>query len=551
MQIRVLGQNISVGGVVWDLLPFESYLGFTVQPSTGWSPVQYLLDNGGIPAANQTYTFKDSEDNIKFQFDVEYLDATHFRIGFNYPYRPLSHWNKPFNGGDSGIDVNHISEDDLHRYDIIPFVSAVANPNLTFPDNRGVSFGMYKIDGVTPVFTDFDTVNYIWDADLTPARFTYDGGTEYPVFYNVSEQQVIFANNEYYDCLFMAFGEEIDEFDDDFATPQGGDGNYNFYSEPVGMPKLPSLSIVDTGIATIWLPDPSQAKSFASFLWSETFFDNVIKLIADPIENVIQYGSIPLNLSEYRGTAKEVKVGNVGTGVMMQPATQQFIAKKMGEVKIDEAWKTALDYEAGGTEVHCYLPYVGIIRMSASEVMNASAIILQYNIDLLSGDFVACIQIKKQFGDKCYLDSVLYQHAGNMMVRYPLTGANYGRMYPQIVSGAMNVAGGIASGNPGAVANGLVDAAVGLFSVPVQRTGGYTGSSAVLGVEQAYIILTQPRQVFDSRYPKYEGYPSYLSYQLKELSGFTKVESLIDNVVECTDSEREEIEKLLKEGVYL
>ena len=88
-------------------------------------------------------------------------------------------------------------------------------------------------------------------------------------------------------------------------------------------------------------------------------------------------------------------------------------------------------------------------------------------------------------------------------------------------------------------------------SLEVERTNGYTGSTTILGCEQPYIFLSQPIQVFDSLYPSYEGYPSYLAYSLNELHGFTKVESLIDNTVSATDEEKREIEKLLKEGVIL
>jgi hypothetical protein len=97
------------------------------------------------------------------------------------------------------------------------------------------------------------------------------------------------------------------------------------------------------------------------------------------------------------------------------------------------------------------------------------------------------------------------------------------------------------------VANTLVSAS----SVPVERTGAYTGPAAFMGCEYPYLILTQPIQVMPDNYARYEGFPCYQTYKLSRLSGYTKCESVIDNTVSATDAEKDEIERLLKEGVIL
>ena len=66
-----------------------------------------------------------------------------------------------------------------------------------------------------------------------------------------------------------------------------------------------------------------------------------------------------------------------------------------------------------------------------------------------------------------------------------------------------------------------------------------------------FLVLTQPQQHLDDHYKEYSGLPSYITYKLGACSGYTKVENVIDNTVSATDEEKAEIERLLKEGVYL
>lgn len=571
MEYNLLGQKIFIGSAVYDLSAYDTSIGFIETP-TPWSALKYLVEvrEGGIPASDTTILF-DVDGFPSWGFDVIYLDSTHIQI----QYRQPSYTNPDYvhvtgtatmpvrsfgSNADTGVDITNITEEDYYRYPLYIWQYTVTSPYIQVSGTRwGYGVGFADIDQRTPV-SDIDTVIYSFDEDITPNRYIYNGGIMYYMF---TYQGAMLYQNQFNDYVYdvdgpiitnviLRSGEEITDYTEDTNYTGGGYGSYNFFSQDIAIPGLPTLSILDTGLVTMWQPDTSQCRDLSSFLWSSSFFDNVIKLVADPLENIIQLGIVPIKpsgLSSIKGTAKEVKVGNIGTGVQMTPLTSQFIQVDMGDLEgIEEAWQTALDYEPN-TKVQMFIPFVGVIDLTTYEVMNAKNINLTYNIDLFSGDFACFVTIKKTMPKNVRLNSVVYHKTGNMLVSWPLTEANYGRSYKNVlqsvIGGAMSPIGTMAN------VGSLVDSAISVFDTPVERGGSYTGSQSMLGCFTPYLILTQPVQHLADYYSSFEGYPSYNYFKLGDLKGFTKVEKVIDNTINATETEKKMIEKLLMEGVIL
>ena len=561
--VKFLGQTVAVGDIVGDIAYYETKVGFE-SPCSYWDAIAYIVSvDGGIPASDKAYLFYNEttgDEDPVFGIKVIYTGSK-FRIGYcmraydrvNMAWQAWSNiynviqW-LPSDYDNDGADPHHITESDrYHNGLIFTNVSTATDTQRYVVGSRGFGLGVMTTYYAIAV-EDPDVVIYEYSTNYTPPRYVQTGGSAYSMFDNASAQQV-----------FPDFGweftvgllEEISDFEEDYSTPSGGGGGgYSFYSDQLGFSDLPGLSLIDTGLASMWAPTQAQMLSFSQFLWSSSFFDNIIKLLSDPIDNIIQFGIVPFSVSSILGTAKEVAVGNVSTGVTMTPLTTQYIHLDLGYVSIPETWKTSLDYE--GSVVSIFIPFVGMFEMTPEEVIKCDRIALGYNVDLFSGDFVAEILVQKRFPKGSYLNGITYHKSGNCMIKLPITGVNYGRTYSQAIFGLAGGAAGAAAGaGIGGIATSLVDSAIGIASVPVQRSGSYTGNAALMGCETPYILLTQPIQVLPQDYGKYEGYPSYITYTLSSLSGFTKVEELIDNTVEATDAEKDEIERLLKEGVYL
>ena len=552
MLYKWLGQEISVGNMVGDLWSYNTQpnMLFTGEVPSWWNPVKYMIaKDGAIPTTTKVYDI-DIDGDKHFYIYVNYVDSSHFKVGYVIQQPPFDSASVTYNPTTVLVDKNNVTEHDALCNGLCFFKVGVVSPNFNnLFGKTGISFGLVDPMTLSTPVLDIETGGYeMYDEDI-PHRYIWDEtGACYRS--HITVPQYSFLDSIYTNEieLLLGLGEEISSFDEDYAEPSGGgSGGYSFYSDNIDFSPLPSLSIMDAGIATMWNPSTSEMQSFTDFLWSDDFFDNILKLISDPLDNVIQFGVVPFPIpAALKGTQKEVKVGNVGTNVLMTPLTRQYVSFDAGSITIPESWKTCMDYEPM-TTLSIFIPAVGFVTMTANEAINANRIQLRYNIDLLSGDCIAEVKVTKSFPKGVSLSSVVYHKSGNIMQQMPLTGANYGRMFTSMLHQAANFGANLMGGN----ILGAVDSAMNVPSIEVDRTNGYTGSTAILGCEQPYIFLSQPVQVFDSLYPEYEGYPCYMSYTLGDLSGYTQVEELIDNSVEATEYEKSEIERLLKEGVIL
>lgn len=563
IRYKFLGQDVLFGQLVGDICYYSSRSCFD-NPGTYFDPIQYMLDNGGIPSSDHAYEFyNDDTGDGKPVFGMYILySGDKFRVGYKVrDYNTETQGWNAWSDGDplvmpwfdryEGCDPNAIKAQDHYRNGLYLTYINIASPVYNGGYYTGL-FGYavgYESGMWNPVqYPGVGTYEISYTQNPNGESYALTGGESfYMSAYNGAQVAIPNVGPGYW---LATVAEEIEDFEDDNSSPAGGGGSYEFFSDPLGFSDLPSISIMDSGIATMWTPSPSQIRSLVNFLWSDNFFDNILKLVADPLENIIQFGIVPFGLSSYAGTAKEVKVGNVASGITMTPLTNQYIHADLGSVTIPEAWGTVMDYEPN-TKVSIFLPYVGVFDMVASEVMNASSIDLGYNIDLLSGDFIAEVKVNKRYPKGVHLDAIVYHKAGNLMTKLPLTGANYGRMYSSILSGAAQTMANTLSGNIPAAIGSAAGTLSSSFTVPVERTGSYTGSAAMMGCEVPHIILTQPIQVKPARYNEFEGYASYITYKLSGLTGYTKVESVVDNKVAAPDDEKAEIERLLKEGVIL
>ncbi len=554
MLYNFLGQTINIGEIVGDLVQYNTVpnILFTGNVSSIWNPVTYMLANGGIPESDYTYTIPVPDAGANFYIAVRYTDANHFRVGYLYLDTFLEA-SLVYHDSGTLIDKRNIKEEDCLINGLVFTHCLVASERYAFMfDTFGWGVGCNDPMTNSHPITSFNTGGYeMYDDPYYHERYIWDETGECYWQFIAGEQkfwfdgQMVTPITRY---LLDAYGEEVSAFDEDYSNPDGGLGSdYNFYSDMIDFSPLPSISIMDAGIASMWNPTPQQMNDFTNFLWSDSFLDNILKLIADPLDNVIEFGVVPFQIpAAYLGNSKVVSVGNVSTGVNMVPLTKQYVTYDCGSVQIPGAWKTMMDYEPM-TFCSLFLPFIGFMPITANEVINASKVQVRYNIDLLSGDCIAEVKIVKNFPKGVSLNSVVYHKTGNLLQQMPLTAANYGRMYTQLLHNASSFGANLMGGN----VIGAVDSVLNVPSIDLERTNAYTGSSGILGCEQPYILLSQPVQVFDSLYPKYEGYPCYLHKKLDDVSGYCKVESVIDNAISATDTEKAEIEALLKEGVYL
>ena len=325
------------------------------------------------------------------------------------------------------------------------------------------------------------------------------------------------------------------------STPSEMTGDFDGTSDEIDFPDLPTLSAVDAGFIAIYNPTLQQLKNLATYMWNDSLFSIAgwQKLFANPMDAILALAIVPVAVPN--GGTVTVKVGNVDTTVPMTKAQAQYVELDCGTLNVNEYWSAYLDYEPH-TKCEIYLPYCGTHQLSVDDIMN-KPVHVKYHIDILSGGCVAYV--------KCG-GSVLYEFSGQCATMIPISAQEYGNVIASVVSVAVSVGSMIATS--GAVAPlalpALANTALnGGLKPNFEKSGSMSSVAGLLSIQKPYLILTRPRQAHPENQNHYTGYPSFITENLSDLSGYTEIEEIHLENVDATNSELDEIITLLESGV--
>lgn len=327
----------------------------------------------------------------------------------------------------------------------------------------------------------------------------------------------------------------------DPSEPGGGDRPSDDGGEQVDFPDIPSTSVINTGLISLYNPDNAQLRSLAGVLWGNDFEQSIKKVLNDPFDGMIGLSMIPFTPTTSGSIA--CKIGNFNTEVSMPLVSQQYYTLDCGSINVAENWHNALDYNA--TTIEIFVPFVGFRNLNIQDCMGRT-LALKYNIDILSGSGVAILKC----GDKC-----LYEWPCNVTYDIPLTGSNKSALYTGLISVALSGAGGLAAGGAMGAVGGAATSAINVAThaqSDVQRSGAIVANTGVLGEFTPYIVIHRPKQSLAQDFKKFKGYQANMTMTLGECGGYTEVEYVhLTGIDEATDTELDEIESLLKEGVII
>ena len=449
------------------------------------------------------------------------------------------------------------------------------NANHSKAEYRNVSVCMYSSDSrpgnISGVFASQNYYDFTplapYDSN-TPYQFTYNGKTVYwyhgyKYANNSTSRDYLEPTIDYYESYewfqqmqsvgndrwnkvawLMIYGDVIPDTDDPYekdgsSDEGGGEGDFDGDSDSVDIPPLPDLSAVDTGFIALFNPSVSQLQALANYMWSSGFdLDTFKKLFADPMSCILGLSIVPVNVPS--GGSSAVVVGNISTGVSMPKASRQYVEVDCGTLNVNEYWGAYLDYDPY-TKAELYLPYIGTHPIAVDDIMNKSVHVV-YHVDILSGACIAYV--------KCG-ESVLYSFIGQCSSSIPITGNDW----TNVINGVLGIAGAVgtmvATGGasaPYAVAS-IASTAVNSLKPTVEKSGSLSGTGGIMGIQKPYLILTRPRQALPARQNKFIGYPSFITVDISNLTGYTEIESVHLEGIPATDSELSEIESILKSGV--
>lgn len=339
-----------------------------------------------------------------------------------------------------------------------------------------------------------------------------------------------------------------DDKGDDDNTP----GDYNHTSDPVPEPDLPSVSVTDSGLVTLFAPTESQLKSLANYLWSDAFsLDSFKKMLNNPMDCILGLSIVPVNVP--RGSAREITVGNIVTTVSCDICPTQYVKVDCGTFTFDRHNMTNsyLDYSPY-SKCYLYLPFIGVQEINIDEFMQSTMHVV-YHVDILTGAMF------------CYVmrdSSVMYTYMGQCAENVPLSSSSYSNTIGSIMTAAASIVG-VASvaatgGASAPVAAGLLAGAttstsnaVTSLKPSVAHSGSIGGGAGIMGVNYPYLIFNTPHVSIPSQQRHYTGYPSNQIVKLSALKGFNVIQAINLSVSGANDSEMNEIESILKGGVIL
>ena len=328
----------------------------------------------------------------------------------------------------------------------------------------------------------------------------------------------------------------------------GGNGTFDPSGDTIGVPSLPTISAIDTGFVSIWKPTKTELKNLYNYLWSGLDLNTFKKIFANPIDTIMGFSIIPLTPTT--GTAKELKVGNIGTGINVTPVTEQYYEIDCGTITIPEFFGSYLDYEPY-TTIDLYLPYIGSVRISTDDIKrnppNNGTIQLIYHIDILSGSCVVFVVTN---------GTVSYQYNGSILTQLPITGNDFTSTINSVLGLTSNIVGGVMSastGNAAGVLGNSVNAAHNVTSAKptINRSGNISGSGGFLGIQKPFLIMNLPKQAIAFAQNTFTGYPAHITNSVKSLTGYTEFEQIWIEKVPATENELSEIESILTSGVIL
>lgn len=385
-------------------------------------------------------------------------------------------------------------------------------------------------------------------------------GTFFLWEYVRNERRAEFVSNDIFDSNWYDAGSTVSYFSirftqDDieiFVPPTdpysdggesnegGGTGDFDLTSDPIDFPDLPTLSAVDTGFISLFNPSLSELQALANYMWDGSLFDLSTwqKLFADPMDAILGLSIVPVAVPD--AGQSNIKVGNIATPISMNKASTQYVTVDCGTLNVNEYWGAYLDYEPY-SKAEIYLPYCGIHPIAIDDIMG-KAVHVKYNVDILSGACCAMV--------KCG-DSVLYSFIGQCASSIPISGTDFTQMINGIISAAVSVGSMVASGGataPLAVPS-LANTAINSMKPSIEKSGAMGGTGGMLAIQKPYLILTRPKQALPSNQNKYTGYPSYITCNLGDLSGYTEIEKIHLEGFTGTDFELQETLKLLETGV--
>lgn len=302
--------------------------------------------------------------------------------------------------------------------------------------------------------------------------------------------------------------------------------------------------------------------SIIGVLFSDDFLLKFKNYMYNPLSSILSAHLLPNKLVSLTGGARSLTAGGFNisdeiAALSTVAIANQFTWLHVGKISVDLFSDSYADY-APYTAMRLHLPYIGEIDIDVNKCMNGQ-LSVDYVCDSISGNVAAFVWVKDKDGVCTYA----YTATGNAAYSYPMfsesqSGAAVGKLIGATASGVV----GVATGNP----LGILGAAMGGIDAVMQQrntqvSGTFSGNVGALIACFAdglcYAEITRPVWANPSNFAQLKGLISNLGGSINDsgdgtgYAGFVKVSDCDLDGIAATETEKTEIENLLKNGIFV
>ena len=314
--------------------------------------------------------------------------------------------------------------------------------------------------------------------------------------------------------------------------------------KPQGEPDIPSINIISgTGI-TLSSPTSDEIKQLNKFLWSKSFYDNILKIQQDPLQAVL--GLYITDCPIPTSGRNEIVCGNVDTGISANAILQSFMVIDCGEITVEEEYGSYLDYSPF-KQAQLYLPHIGFVDID-NDIIQNNTIHIKYHVSLIDGQALCYVSIKKNrypsFNEvyKTYPCSVYSQVP---MSAYDVS-AKMQSFINTVTSSVLSFANSGSAGALTSAVGGAVSTA--MTKNKVEKSGALTDMAGLMGMKRPCLILYTTPAYMPSSYTDDVGSLIGTSDTIANVGGLCKIINPRINF-SCPKFVSDKLETMLSNGV--
>lgn len=316
-----------------------------------------------------------------------------------------------------------------------------------------------------------------------------------------------------------------------------------------------------------YILNTTKTKELFTWLLTDDYTKNVSELFGDKISPIVSLKLYPFDFYEH-DSAHLADVGALNIGGVQSEIDAPILAAGYntifdgGNITLSGYFGNFLDFT--NCAYALYVPYVGIIELSPSDVVNRE-ISLKYILDFGSGSATAIIYsngvLIKTLPAMVGIDiPILYSNANEIKIANTIENLNLATsVFSSIGGGVAAAASGDIGGAIGGVLGGGISFGVQKYKnslndqIKTSAVGGFGISTSLSMPQEAFFIVTRQRAGIPADYGKIAGYPTAYSGVLNDFvgAGFVSVRAENVNGISATENEITEIQTLLANGIFI